>query len=434
MRPRLPRVKWILGFLLYFAYLAFWCTLHPPGSGPDEGSHLNRCLSLSDHPFTLDSTNPLIPSDRATPFDGNPLLVDSIFQLDRKLSSGDLVILRQLDWNPPGDHVPAFTYHHHHPTLYYWAVHGPAHALTQLCRLSPWDSFLTYRWITALYAAILWMLTLHLAGRALPFRGTPLLLASLMLNPMVIYLSSSVNSDAFTLPIATWTLLSLIIFLRRSHRPAAFLGGLLTLASIKASFLPMAASLFFGLAIAAYLEKARKRRALLRASMLTGAVGAGSWAAYYSWNPPYFMGTPAHDSLIEYIVQIPLSLKWMFIHYWGSLGWQDCTMPEWSYKVIALGTACLGFYGARTLLRPTRWIVRTLLICLVIFTIVLFVGEFSRLSVSGHMLSGRYWLPMGLIINMVFLSRHPWVRVATLVMMLTLNLYFVWAIQLRYYT
>lgn len=429
----MTRCATLLFFCLYASYLALWATLYPPEMGPDEGSHLHRCLALQEHPLSCDTTHPLIPSESANPFADQPLLAHMMLNSSKKLTPSDVRELKNLPWRPAGHKVPAYTYHHKHAPLYYWIVHFPASGLTKLFSLSPWNSYLAYRLVSAFYAALLWTLALRAALVAFPFRGVLAFMFTIIFNPMVVFVGSSINNDALTLPLAALILCHGVLYLRGKRGLQGVVTGLLLFAAMKASALPFALALGLGMGVAGCLESDTKRRQLWSLGAASMGACLVSWIVYYSWNPPYFMGQASEDDLEAYLVKLPQGMSFLFVHYWGSLGWQDCHLPEWGYKAIAAVSVFLTALGALRLRRLSRWIFRSLCVSALCLTLVLFAGEYSRLHISGYVLSGRYWLILALALNLMFLNRNRWIQAAVVAGMIAMNLYFIGAIQERYY-
>jgi hypothetical protein len=444
----------IFGVLL--VYLAIWAVMRPPFQTPDEVQHQIRVSSVLRDPWiaepgrwTVDPrfTNPLA-------YWPPPMLFKLFFHPLERLTRGEVTGLKGVEWPDPATRPPAEPYERaiaSYPTLYYLAVFALAEPVTRVLGLTPYDSTYAYRLMSAMLAALCWTLV-FLQLRRLPAtreRATAIG-ALLVLNPMTAFMCSAVNVDAVNIPLAVLASLLFWRLLTTGTGEWWTLAALLATSWTKPSGLQLIGALFVATVVlwAAALLRARRgasasacadqfgltRAAPLGRALLTLARAAVlSWATFYAWSPPRFLGGEAsYDTLTTF-----LAARWerafeIWITYWGRLGWLEYSAaPIWYVLVLVavlIGIACALWRpsGSRGFMLFTA----TLLIAFVAATLA---GEFLYLPVSGYVLQGRHLLPASVGLALLVMHRVAPARIALLALLVLLNVLLLQATVDRYY-
>lgn len=454
-----------LGFaglaLALTAYFGVWALLRPPYQTPDEVQHHLRASSVLRYPWiasggewTLDPrfTNPLA---LWTP----PSLDKLFFHPDRRLTRLEIATLEAVPWPASSARPAPETYRRaiaSYPTLYYWPLFMVAEPVTRVLSLSPYQSAYAYRFASACLAALLWAAVYRTLRRTEATRevASPLL-AFLVLNPMVAFMSSAINPDAVTVPLATLAVLLLwrVLTNDRGRSGDATTAALAWVALVAAAWTkPSGLQVIVSLGVTLGLRWAigqvtalrperlegRRYNIASRELRLAGAVVAGAavvaWCGFYAWSPLRLLGgAPLPDRLITYLGQRWANLSTTWVGYWGTLGWLEYSLPAFWYQalfaLIAVSLVCV-------LLRPQspRLFAGYTALFLVAFLAVTLAGEFVYLSTAGYVLQGRHLLPASIGLAWIVLHRVRAVRLALLAFLVAMNIALLHQTVLRYYT
>jgi hypothetical protein len=119
-----------------------------------------------------------------------------------------------------------------------------------------------------------------------------------------------------------------------------------------------------------------------------------SYCVYYAWSPPrFFAGNPVHITLGAYASEFGSRLSFIWISYWGWLGWLDYALPTWWYIVMLV----VVLFGAIAAAQRTTGETRRFAGFAVLFALGYFacmtVGEYWYLPMAGYNFQGRHLLP-----------------------------------------
>jgi hypothetical protein len=235
-------------------------------------------------------------------------------------------------------YTPLATY----PTGYYAPMFVLAEATTRLLDLTPYQNTYAYRAWTVVAAGLLWLLV-YRALLVTPgvWPHASLVLAFLLLNPMLAFVSSSVSPDSVNVPLATLGILltyrTLMTGRHGWQATLALLACALTKPSILLIFaaLPIPALLLWRSGAIPVGHLAAGGIAVARAAVI-------SYCVHYAWSPPRFAGSnPVRVALDAYVTEFPSRLPGIWIQYWGRLGWTDYELAAWWYTAM-FGVALVG--------------------------------------------------------------------------------------------
>jgi hypothetical protein len=438
-----------------FVYFSVWALLRPPYQTPDEVQHHMRATAVLRHPWvagagewSLDPryTNPLA---LWTP----PSLDKLFFDTSERLTLGEIDALERIPW-PAADGRPAPEMYRRpiasYPTLYYWPVFILGEAATLGLQLTPYQSTYAYRLVSAALAAMLWGVVYVVMRRVLSSRSdiggadnsgdtgrglAAIVVAFLVLNPMVPFVSSGINPDAVNVPLAA--LSTLLVWQLISTGTGAGLACLALVATAwtKPSGLQMIPA-FAATAGALWIfGQVTFERLRLAAATIAGAA-AIAWCGFYAWSPPRFVGgPPVVDRWTTYLGTRWLELPWTWQTYWGTLGWLEYSAPVIWYWTLAVLTAisliCVLLPASAT--KP-RLFAAYAGIFLAAFLAVTLAGEFFFLPTAGYFLQGRHLLPASLGLAALMWHRVRPVKLVFLVVLIALNVLLLHETVLRYYT
>ncbi|MFA5514952.1 MAG: DUF2142 domain-containing protein [Desulfuromonadales bacterium] len=401
-------------FLLLFLWFAAWAVIKPPFQAPDEFSHAVKAYSVADNPWLTPKPHVSIPSRLHNPLLSAEVLHAIPFHNARSLSDNDIAFLKGLQWPMGEGATQTFTSAYNYPYAYYQAVFAFGQGLSLLTDATPYDSLYLYRFASAFLASFAWLLVFFSLPAKLPHRISIFLF--LVLNPMLAFMSSSINPDGLFYPL---TCLVVVLFYRLSISGDG--KGQAAWAALTTAPLVKSVGLVLFPAIALFstgLWLARKKMRLLRALAVAGAALTASFLAFYLWAPApdelAYSGKGVDASLWHYL----LANKYAALgeSFWGVLGWFDYTLASpyyWAFIPL------LGINAVCVLLEQKRWRSHGLTWYAAGFSLIfaagLFAIEFLLLPRYGYVLQGRYFLPAALGLAMLLVHRHAWARNALLV-------------------
>jgi hypothetical protein len=397
--PRLGIALAISVLLVVWIYLGIWAVLKAPQQGTDEPQHLSHAASVLLQPWATRTPNWLVldprflnPFVRFTPGE----IGDLFFNRNHHLSYEQIVRLKSITWDtrPPSPalspYAPIATY----PTGYYLPVFLLAEATTTLLDLSPYQNTYAYRFWTVVLAGLLWLAVLRtlVVTPGVQTHAT-LLLAFLLLNPMLAFVSSSCTPDAVNVPLATLgVLLTYRTLITGRH------GWLATFALIACGLtkptLPLILASLPLPMLQLWLSHAIPRRHLIAAGIAVARAAVISFCVFYAWSPPRFhSSTPIEVTLDVYAQRYWSRLPDIWISYWGRLGWLDYEL-DWPWYaalfMLAVVSACVAVY--RSTGDARRFAAFAALFGLCYFASMT-IGEYWYLPVAGYNFQGRHLLP-----------------------------------------
>lgn len=339
--PRDPTRRLVAVGALIFLWFSLWTLVKPILQAPDEPQHVMRAESIARTPWIARdiAIDPDPRTVNALAYDHPAALWNIISHVSTPLTAQDLAAFEQVPWGQAGSHIPVAPFRiaiASYPPLYYWTAFALAQPVTRLLSLSPYDAIWAYRFATGFVVALLWV-AVFVELRRLPETRAlaPALLAFLLLNPMVGYLSGAVHTDGASIALGTLALLLAWRTLRTGE--AARMTLLVLLAGLLAK--PAGVTLAGSIAVAAVLTglagRAR-RQDTVRLLLIVALAGALAYAAFYAWSPPVVFGEPAHVPPYRYLRDFDERVAWLWTGAWGLLGWVDVSLPAWWYNTLAL--------------------------------------------------------------------------------------------------
>jgi hypothetical protein len=462
---RMPRESWrgAIGLVaILLAYFVVWALLRPPYQTPDEVQHHLRATAVLRHPWVAGAGEWSLDPRFSNPLaQWTPASLDKLFFDTReRLTLSEIDALERIPW-PAADGRPApETFQKaiaSYPTLYYWPVFLLGEGVTRALHLSPYQSTYAYRIVSAALAAILWGVVYVVMRRVLGDANlATIVVAFLVLNPMVPFMSSGINPDAVNVPLATLSIL--LVWQVMSTGTGARLAclALVATALTKPSGLQMIPAFAAAGAVLWMLGRITFERLRLAAATI-GVAAAIAWCGFYAWSPPRFVGGPPIVARwTTYLTTRWIELPWTWQTYWGTLGWLEYTAPViWYHLLAALTVISL----ICVLLRPhthphththaqapqtqtqpqsqtptSRLFAGYAALFLGAFLAVTLAGEFFYLPTAGYFLQGRHLLPASLGLAGLMWHRVRPVRYAFLAVLIAMNVLLLHQTVMRYYT
>lgn len=398
-------IRSVIVVMLVFAYFSLWAFLKPPGQSPDEIAHLAKVFSIPQHPWLTPAGMFEIDKRLYNPVMDYPAIHSVPFHYDRKFTQHDYISMKSLRWRDEAGQREVQTSAHSYPGLYYITVFLCSELLKKIYRLSPFETFYAYRMITAWFAAMLWLWVYYaLRPPAIrPYRK--FLFWGIVLIPMLGFISSSVNPDAFAFPLTALCMIYSYSAIAEGKNMFRAISVFLLNLFVKPSALLIFPTL--GLATCGILLFRHDRRDIIsRFFMLTIPAFIISYIAYYHWSKPLLYGRPVIIGLGGYIRQFFDKLPGLFIMYWGDLGWLDVVVEEFYYlklrDIILLNISCV-LIGWRSF-KEKGWALYFFLFAL-IYCAGVVAGEYHYLPIAGYTLQGRYFLPAALGLSVFAVHR-----------------------------
>ncbi len=399
--------------LIVFAYFSLWAFIKPPGQSPDEIAHLIKVFSIPQHPWLTPAAIFELDKRLYNPVIDYPVIDLVPHHYDQKFTKKDYIAMKILKWDDKAGLREVQTNAHSYPGLYYITVFLCSEFLKNACHLSPFETFYVYRLITAWFAAMLWLWIYHALEAVQsakckvqsvhgiePYRK--FLFWGIVLIPVLGFMSSSVNPDAFALPLTALCMIySYSAIAEGKHKFLAVSVFLLN------SFVKPSALLLFptlGLLTCGILLFRDERKDIIRRFfMLTIPAFIISYISFYQWSKPILYGSPITIGLTEYVKQFFYKIPSFFIMYWGDLGHLDVVLDEHYYLklkyILLINVSCV-LIGWRNF-KEKGWASYFLLFAL-IYCAGVVAGEYHYLHVAGYTLQGRYFLPAALGLSAAF--------------------------------
>lgn len=427
--------------VLIWALFGMWAVLKPPLQSPDEPQHLVRAMSVRLQPWISRTPDTLIVDPRYR----NPIplwpqedISHLFFNNSQHLSLAEIASLKARSWPTNGPLSPLTPYHTplaSYPTLYYGTVFGLAETITSLWHLTPYQNIYAYRFWTVLLAGLVWI-AVYRALRITPGVGlhTDAMMALLLVNPMLAFISSSVTPDAVNVPLAV---LAELLFYRTliTGRNGWVTTICLVLCGLtKPTFLLVIGSLPLPVLLAWRRGGVEPRHLIAAALSLARAV-AFDYVIFYAWSPPrFFAGNiPEDRSFAAYATFYIQRLPTVWRSYWGMLGWLDYQLNDlWYYALLALIIVLAVMIRRRTteeasLTRFMAWLG-------VSYFALMTIGEYSLLGSAGYNFQGRHLLPAGLAFSGLVLHENRYGRWTILGFLAVMHVLLIQASVTRYFT
>jgi hypothetical protein len=410
-----------------FLYLLAWAVVKPPLQGPDEHTHMIKALSLPAEPWISPDERVPVSSRLWNPICEPLPQVSRLFaQPQNAFDRGDVAALASVRWpdaaaGTQDRFCQAWTY----PPAFYWAALATGGSATRLLGLSPYASLLAWRVAVALLAAAAWAWVFRALWHLPETRAARAWIVALIVaNPMLAFVSSSVNPDALHVPLVTLAVVYSLAYTRRAVHGGLVVLALLLAAFTKASGLLAIAAIGCAAAACTLLRCVRPRD-LLAWARLGGATAGTAWVTFYAWSPPRLYGPPGAGQAMtpgEFLHEV-WRWSWRYwVGYWGRLGWLDYDAGRGWYVallVVVAGSA-IGFaWRAGRVLRasPFSWFA---VLFWLAFAAGILLAAFVNVPASGVRLQGRYFLPASIGMAMLLLAGGTW-RPALLALLLALN-------------
>jgi hypothetical protein len=425
-----------LVFVAIAAYLAIWAVVKPVLQSPDEPQHLLRANAILQQPWLTAAAE--FPHDprfvNPIALAPTPVLGRVFFNESATLSVSDIDALKRIAWLPQEQARALRPYHvalASYPPLYYLATLALSQPIIAATRASPYQAIFIYRFVTVVLASLAWTLVyveLRRSPTLAAYAGG--LVAFLLANPMLAFITSSVNADALAIPLcigglaAGWRLLT-----TGGGAWATFIW--LTLASLVK---PAGLQAIVAIAVAALAVRRWQPEGHIAALLITLARAmVTSFALFYGWSYIHLYATgPTIVTTGSYILTSVLCLGDYWLMYWGRLGWLDYALPTFVYVVLAIPFAwCLleawrGSWLARA--EQGFWAV-----CFIAYAATMFAIEYLYMHEAGYFIQGRYFLPASLGLAPLLLHRGRFARGSMVSAVVTINvLLFIVSVQ-RYY-
>jgi len=396
--------------MIVFAYFSLWAFIKPPGQSPDEIAHLIKVFSIPQHPWLTPAATFELDKRLYNPVIDYPVIDLVPHQYDQKFTKKDYIAMKILKWDDKAGHREVQTNAHSYPALYYITISLCSEFLKNACHLSPFQTFYAYRLITAWFAAMLW-LWIYRALKTVqsakckvqnvqPYRK--FLFWGIVLIPVLGFMSSSVNPDAFAVPLTALCMIYSYSAIAEGKHKFLAIGVFLLNLFVKPSALLIFPTL--GLLTCGILLFRDDRKDIIRRFfMLTIPAFIISYLAFYHWSKPVLYGSPINVGLWEYAKQLFYKLPGFFVMYWGDLGHLDVVLDEHYYLklkyILLINFSCV-LIGWRNF-KEQGWASYFLLFAL-IYCAGVAAGEYHYLSIAGYTLQGRYFLPAALGLSVAF--------------------------------
>jgi hypothetical protein len=404
-----------------FVWLAAWTFVKPPYHAPDEAAHHLRAMALPGTPWVATSDSLAV---RGTEW--NPLawrshaLMRLVHQPAEHLTSAEVDGLETSPWLEPGEIRTTLTQAWTYPPVYYWMVSAIAEPLGDSLRATPWQSVFLYRLVTSAWAAALWALVFAAMSSVPELRATRWsVLVFVVANPMLAFISSSINTDSVHIPLSALWLLVSYRFLADERWGLTLPWLTLWVALTKPAAWPTFMAVGVAVAIFVAMRQWSLRRALAWAA-LTGAGAVAAVLVFYVDSPVRLYGHPSGLSTLGYLHVLVLSTPNRWTQLWGRLGWLDYQLPQVFYWLWLALLAAIAWRDRRPIVSElARWRFPAFAAAsLVLLFFILHLHEWWGLRARGLYLQGRYLFPLWLGTSVLIVAVRPWHRrglVATVV-------------------
>jgi hypothetical protein len=437
-RPRRwPFARALTLLLLLWLYLGLWAVLKPLFQAPDEPQHLLRAASVRLQPWAARTPDVLTLDPRFL----NPLVLwpppnigNIFFNAASHLSYEDIAILQATPWQTPPPLAPYRTPLATYPTGYYSTIFGLAEATTWLGHLTPYQNTYAYRAWTVMLAGLLW-LAVHRVLQRTPGaeRHATALLAFLVLNPMLAFVTSSVTPDSVNVPLATLAVLLVYRTLVTGGAIWLAAAALLACGLTKPSFLLILGSLPLPMLVT-WRAGAIAWRQMAAAALAAARAGAIGFCAFYAWSPPRFFGgnVPKTITLGAYASYYIDRLPMIWRSYWGVLGWLDYQLDTWWYAALLAIVVVIAIAVRRRTPDEAR-LARFAALLGVSYLVLMTIGEYAYLSTAGYNFQGRHLFPACIAFSGLMLHDNKYARWTLLGFLAVMNVVLMHETIVRYF-
>jgi len=434
--PSVGVTRPLLVFAGVAAYLAIWAVVKPVMQSPDEPQHLLRANAILQQPWLTAAAE--FPHDprfvNPIALAPTPALGRLFFNESATLSASDIDALKRSAWLPAEQARALRPYHvalASYPPLYYLTTLALSQPIIAATRASPYQAIFIYRVVTTLLASAAWTL-IYVELRRSPtlaaYAGG--LVAFLLANPMLAFITSAVNADALAIPLCIGGLAAGWRLLETGTGVWATFIWLLLASLVK----PAGLQAIVALAVAAIAIRRWQPDAHISALLITLARAmVSSFVLFYGWSYIHLYATgPTIVTTGSYILTSVLCLGDYWLMYWGCLGWLDYALPTFVYVLLAIPFVwCL-----REAWRGS-WLTRAeqgfWAIVFIAYAATMFAIEYLYMHEAGYFIQGRYFLPASLGLAPLLLHRGRLARGAMVAAVVTINLLlFIVTVQ-RYY-
>lgn len=420
-------ISLVLVFSAVWAYLCVWALIKPPFQSPDEFAHLSRTLGIPSDPWLSSRATVTASARSVNPILFQPQLHSVPFHFEQKFNGNDIRGLKMLDWDrsqtsPP---VELATTAINYPAPFYIVAYILGESVSRVLDLSPYGSLYAYRIVVSGASSLLWTLVFSILSTSGLKEARYSILACIVLNPMLAFISSSINPDALFLPLAT---LSILL---ASRTILEFRSALLTIFVITITCLTKPAGLLLLPAIGLAGGLVALYRLITKSNWITTLLLSGfsvftpfllAYISFYHWVPSGPGDRLPPLPLDAYLTHIHLSSWNLFIGSWGTLGWLDYNTSAIYYKLVgwSLLLNLILFIGFFVTLKA-RLAKSFFLAVGLLHPICLFVMEFKMYPLVGLLMQGRYFLPGIIGVMVVFTHPQRWARVIMVLSIIILS-------------
>lgn len=409
---------------LVAAYLAPWALIKPVLQAPDEPQHLMKANAVRRQPWLT----------AAAQFEHDPRFLNPLalwhppalgrvfYNGDASLSAADIDLLEHVPWPTDEQRAVAGIYRvalASYPTLYYWSTFAISQPIIAFAHASPYQAIFIYRAATVLLASIIWAAVYVELRRTSDLRRhTNVLMVFMLANPMLAFISSSVNTDAFAIPLCIGGAIACWRVFTTGHDSVRTIVWLTAASLVKPAGIQMIAALAVTVLLVWLWFEDEEGDAVgvhAPATLLTLArAGAISAAAFYSWSYIHLYATEPMRVGIGYYAGTSLRfIPDYWVSYWGRLGWLDYSLPVvfYTWMLLIVAWCARDAWRAPLLSRAaqTYWV-----ICFIAYAGTLFAIEYLYLHEAGFFLQGRYFLPASIGLGAWLLMHRGTVARATL--------------------
>ena len=424
-------------FAAVFACFLVWALIKPIFQSPDEFAHLTKALSVPAQPWISPSFKIEVHEHLYNPLLDYPYLHQVPFHPKRTFSGDTIDELQATRWSKRGDWStePHRTTSFIYPNLYFGLVFALGQAATELLSLSPYDSVYAFRIASAALSAALWTVV-FVALRCLGRYRTPVF-ALLVLQPMLVFMSSTIHPDALALPLSMLVAITAFDAIALGRGLGVAMACLLALLFAKSNAVvvfPVLASLAVAVWSLARVGLTTLRVHWRNAAVLVIGCFAVFQLSFYHWSPMVILWYGFEESLLSYLQHLVFRVPGFFMGYWGAFGWLDYTAPSWVYLVILglllANAAALGWSWRTHGSEPRQvW----LLAFSALYAAALVAAEFVYVPRAGYAIQGRHFLPAALGLLVVVCHPTTWLRRAFVASLVVFNVYCLNLTVDRYY-
>lgn len=395
-----------LVFVVALVWLAAWTFVKPPYHGPDEAAHHIRAMALPGAPWVARSDSLGVRGTEWNPLASRTsVLMRLVHQPAAHLTPAEIADLESHEWLEPSATRTRFTQAWTYPPVYYWMVFAPAEYAGDALLVTPWQSVFVYRLFTSAWAAALWALVFLAMSTLSELRAHRWsVLLFVLANPMLAFITSSINTDSVHIPLtALWRLISYRFPV--DERWGMALPWLkLWVAPTKPAAWPTLMAVGAAVTIFVAVRQWPVRRALAWGA-LTGAGALAAVLVFYADSPVRLYGHPSGLSTLGYLHVLVLSTPNRWAQLWGRLGWLDYQLPQVFYWLWLALLAAITWRVRRPIVSELAR--RFAAISLVLLFFILHAHEWWGLRARGIYLQGRYLFPLWLGTSVLIVAVRP---------------------------